>query len=201
MRVQILSPLAEKLAPAVSRAGDTPFMGEIDATADFIVSFGYRSIIRQPMLGQIAGRAINIHISLLPWNRGADPNFWSWYDHTPKGVSIHYIDDGLDTGAIIVQRETDFSPDETLRTSYVKLQAEAARLFSENWPLLRTLPRGAQQTGLGSSHKLADKAALFANLPFGWDTPVAFIEEMGIEAAASRQAFHDIEQEIFTGRR
>ena len=55
------------------------------------------------MLDQINYRAINLHISYLPWNRGADPNLWSAVG-MPKGVTIHYINDGFDTGDILFQK-------------------------------------------------------------------------------------------------
>ena len=83
---------------------------------EFIVSYGYQKIIKQNVLDLFVGRVINLHISLLPWNRGADPNFWSFIEHTPKGVTIHQIEAGIDTGAILVQKEVSFTEDETLRT-------------------------------------------------------------------------------------
>ncbi|MCL0081308.1 hypothetical protein M1N64_03665 [Peptococcaceae bacterium] len=49
-------------------------------------------------MDKFQGRAINLHISFLPWNRGADPNFWSFIENAPVGVSIHYLDEGIDTG-------------------------------------------------------------------------------------------------------
>ncbi len=45
---------------------------------DFIVIYGYRNIIKKPIIDQLKGRIVNLHISLLPWNRGADPNIWSF---------------------------------------------------------------------------------------------------------------------------
>ena len=68
---------------------------------------------------------INIHISMLPWNCGADPNFWSWFYATPKGVSIHCIDSGIDTGGLLTQAEIMFPAGETLRTSYDRLMEHA----------------------------------------------------------------------------
>ena len=38
-----------------------------------------------------------MHISYLPFNRGAHPNYWSFKDNSPKGVTIHFIDNGIDT--------------------------------------------------------------------------------------------------------
>ncbi|HUX61123.1 MAG TPA: formyltransferase family protein, partial [Ignavibacteriaceae bacterium] len=69
-----------------------PMTDEILQDKDFIVSYGYRNIIGKPVLDKFQGRAINLHISYLPWNRGADPNLWSFFDNTPKGVTIHFLD-------------------------------------------------------------------------------------------------------------
>lgn len=129
---------------------------------EWVVSYNYRHIIKSHILSLLPGRVINLHVSLLPWNRGADPNLWSFIDDTPKGVSIHHIDAGLDTGPLIVQRKMDFDPvAETLETSYVKLHAEIQGLFRENWDMLLAgrLP-GRQQPSGGSFHTLKDSASL-----------------------------------------
>ena len=65
---------------------------------DWLISFGFRYIIDKKILDSFKKRAINLHVSYLPWNRGADPNLWSIYENTPKGVTIHQIDSGVDTG-------------------------------------------------------------------------------------------------------
>ena len=103
---------------------------------DFVVSYNYRHIIQPDVLEILANRVINLHISYLPWNRGADPNFWSWLDNTPKGVTIHYIDKGLDTGDIIAQREVKLT-EGTLKTTYETLHGEIQKLFKEYWPIIK----------------------------------------------------------------
>ena len=63
--------------------------------------------------------AVNLHVSYLPWNRGADPNFWSIVEGTPKGITIHKMNYALDKGDIIIQQPIQEFPDtETLETSY-----------------------------------------------------------------------------------
>ena len=52
---------------------------------------------------------INLHISYLPYNRGAHPNFWSFVENTPSGVSIHQVDSGIDTGKIVIQKQINFN--------------------------------------------------------------------------------------------
>jgi methionyl-tRNA formyltransferase len=76
-----------------------------NSSYEFLISFGYRHILRKEIVDYFSGRSINLHASLLPWNRGADPNLWSFLENTPKGVTIHEIDYGVDTGKILAHRE------------------------------------------------------------------------------------------------
>ena len=76
---------------------------------DLIISFGYKKILNKKILGKLSRSPVNLHISYLPYNRGAHPNFWSFVDNTPKGVSIHEIDSGIDTGGIIARRKVNFN--------------------------------------------------------------------------------------------
>ena len=77
--------------------------------------------------------AINLHISYLPFNRGAHPNFWSFVDNSPKGVTIHEIDEGLDTGPIIHQKKLSFNikkkESDTFFKTYKILNNEIQKLF------------------------------------------------------------------------
>lgn len=144
---------------------------------NFVISYGYRHVLKKDALDKLPNRAINLHIAYLPWNRGADPNFWSFVEGTPKGVTIHYLDEGVDTGDIIVQKEVSFdSKNETLATTCQKLQSEIQQLFKDHWPEIKTgrCPRQKQQ-GKGSSHKIRDRETLFHLLNQGWDTPVAVL--------------------------
>jgi methionyl-tRNA formyltransferase len=149
---------------------------------EFLVSHGYRHIISAGVLDRFPRRAVNLHISYLPWNRGADPNLWSFIENTLKGVSIHYLDAGIDTGDLIAQKLIEFAPGETLRTSYGRLQAEIAQLFAANWVRIRAGQCDAvKQTGAGSFHRVADGEKVAHLLTNGWDTPVAELEKAGAE--------------------
>lgn len=142
---------------------------------EFSVSYRYRHIVREPVIDYLKGRIINLHVSLLPWNRGADPNLWSFLENTPKGVTIHYIDKGLDSGDIIAQKEVIFDRGErTLAATYDRLNREIIELFREQWPLVM----GGQTPGMpqpegGTFHRSKDKMN-YAHLLSrkGWQTPV-----------------------------
>jgi methionyl-tRNA formyltransferase len=137
------------------------------------VSHGYRLILRRDVLDRFP--VVNLHISYLPYNRGADPTLWSVLEDTPAGVTIHHIDEGVDTGDVIARRrvELDDAAD-TLATAYAKVQEAMAELFREQWPAISagTAARTPQPPG-GSSHKVADRAVVEHLLTAGWDTPIA----------------------------
>jgi methionyl-tRNA formyltransferase len=77
-----------------------------------------RAILDIPRLG-----CLNVHPSLLPANRGPDPLFWTFHDgHHETGVTIHRMDEGLDTGPIVAQEKITV-PD---GTTYGQLEAECA---------------------------------------------------------------------------
>ncbi len=140
----------------------------------FIVIYGYRHIIKKSVIDFLPDRIINLHISYLPWNRGADPNLWSFLDNTPKGVSIHYVDTGIDTGDIIAQKEILFKEEqETLASTYCRLQQEIVILFKNIWPDILTCscPRQSQDKG-GSFHTTRDKFFFEHLFLKGWETPV-----------------------------
>jgi len=102
-------------------------------------------------------------------------------EHTPKGYSIHYIDNGVDSGPILVQDKAEFSGEETLATSYAKLRLEIENLFMNFWKEIsqgRIKPR--KQEGEGSMHKVKDLDKYkFLMEEKGWDTAVREIEEYG----------------------
>jgi len=147
---------------------------------DWIISYNYPHIISPEIIQNYKGKIINLHISLLPWNRGADPNFWSWADSTPKGVTIHHIDEGIDTGEIIVSQAVDEEDmnfrSATLATTYEYLHKEIVKIFKILWVKFMekggSLPNLGRISGEGSFHLKKDKRAVDHLFPMGWDTPV-----------------------------
>jgi methionyl-tRNA formyltransferase len=191
-RVLYLGPARPQVLEGITRQGDDVACCEerIDdddprlRATEFIVSYGYRHILRPAVVRRFAFRAVNLHIALLPWNRGADPNLWSYLEDTPKGVSIHFIDEGVDTGDLLAQAEVPLGADETLRSSYEKLCAALERLFVQHWPAIRKgeLIATPQPPG-GTFHRAADRRAYEHLLVEGWDTPVSRVSRMALRAA------------------
>ena len=126
---------------------------------------------------------MNIHPAYLPHGRGIYPNFWSFFEGFPKGATVHYIDKGIDTGAILFREEIQFSKTDTLRTSIEKLMQLAESLFLENAEEIfsgkvKTL---ALETSTNPSiyHNRLMSEYFIELLPKGWDTNIRFVEDMG----------------------
>lgn len=152
---------------------------------DFLISYRYRYILPKEILRHFVKSAINLHTSYLPFNRGSDPNFWSFVDKTPNGVSIHYMNEGLDKGDIIAQEMIVFDPKkESFASSYKKLQREIKELFKRNWTDIKnktcaSYPQNSKMGGGGTYHKSCDKDKFMPFLVDGWDTNVAlFLENL-----------------------
>lgn len=124
---------------------------------DWIISYGYRHIISPQIINAIKNPIINLHISFLPFNRGAYPNYWSFKENTPKGVSIHFIDSGIDTGPILIQKKCTFTKSDTLATSYLQLKSAIEELFYASFDKIITQKIVATpQTRQGTFHKKND---------------------------------------------
>ena len=71
---------------------------------DFIALAGYMRLVGAPLLDAFNGRIINIHPSLLPEHPGLNAIEKSFESKKGAGITIHYVDSGMDTGAIIEQQ-------------------------------------------------------------------------------------------------
>jgi methionyl-tRNA formyltransferase len=160
----------------VDRSEDPLMLDELlERQYALVISYGYRHIISPEFIKLFDGRLINLHISLLPWNRGAHPNIWAILENTPKGVTIHRIDKGLDTGDILLQEELVLDEESgTFASTYAFLLQRVEQLLVDNLSAIldNSLESRAQLSG-GSIHYKDDFeriAPLFAEN--GWDTLV-----------------------------
>jgi methionyl-tRNA formyltransferase len=100
--------------------------------ADVAIVVAYGRILPETFLQAFPKGAINVHFSLLPKYRGAAPVNWAIVNgETKTGVTTMQMDAGLDTGAILLQRESEISSNETAPELMQKLSAVGADLLSE----------------------------------------------------------------------
>ncbi len=101
---------------------------------DFIVVVAFGQILPKSVLDMPKYGCINVHSSLLPKYRGAAPIQWTIIEGEEKtGITTMFMDEGLDTGDILLQEETPISDDETGGSLHDRLADMGASL------LLKTL--------------------------------------------------------------
>ncbi len=125
---------------------------------DLGLSIFWGSILRKPFLDMLPRGCLNLHPALLPYNRGAYPNVWSIIDGTPAGVTLHYVDEKVDTGDIVAQLSVPVSPDDTGKALYWRLEQACVKLFRQTWPQIKagTLNRQPQEPHAGTHHRVKD---------------------------------------------
>jgi methionyl-tRNA formyltransferase len=91
------------------------------------------SVIKPEVFTLAPKGAVNIHTGITPEYRSADPIFWAIYNNEPDkvGVTIHFVDKGIDTGAIIHQESVPIYRTDSLTTIYARCIQTGARLYSQ----------------------------------------------------------------------
>ncbi len=104
---------------------------------DLIVVAGFARILTRALVDVPRLGCINVHPSLLPHYRGPEPFYWVLANlEKTTGVTIHHVDEGIDTGDIILQRELEIRPNETETTLMQRSAIVAGELLREAIPLL-----------------------------------------------------------------
>ena len=130
--------------------------------ADVGISLSLGYILKKEFLSCFPMGCINLHPALLPHNRGAYPNVWSIIEGTPSGVTLHYINEGIDTGDIISQEQVPVQSYDTGETLYRKLESASVSIFKRTWPVFKKgeVPCHPQETKGGTYHKARDVQAV-----------------------------------------
>lgn len=99
---------------------------------DFVALAGFMRIVKDGLLNAYAGRIINIHPSLLPSFPGLDAGKQA-FDYGVKytGCTVHFVDAGIDTGAIVTQRAIQIEDGDTLESMMERLHAQEHIAYPE----------------------------------------------------------------------
>jgi phosphoribosylglycinamide formyltransferase-1 len=100
--------------------------------ADIVVLAGFMRIIKHNFLQHFSGRILNIHPSLLP----AFPGLYAWkqaldYGVKLAGCTVHFVDEGTDTGPIITQKCVPVMDDDTPESLPARIQIQAHIAYPE----------------------------------------------------------------------
>jgi len=101
-----------------------------EAGAKGVVLAGFMRVLSADFVERFSGRILNIHPSLLPAFPGARAVEGA-LGHGVKvtGVTVHFVEEAVDTGPIVAQRAVEVLPDDTVDTLHRRIQVEEHRLY------------------------------------------------------------------------
>lgn len=108
-----------------------------EAGVDTVVLAGFMRIVKRGLLAAFPGRVLNIHPALLP----AFPGVESWrqaldYGCKVAGVTVHFVDEGTDTGPIVVQRAVPVLEGDDAASLHARIQVQEHEAYPEALRLL-----------------------------------------------------------------
>lgn len=128
---------------------------------DVVLVFG-TGILKRELINAFPGRIINLHLGLSPYYRGAGTNFWPLVNAEPEyvGATIHYLDEGIDTGPILAHvRPAIASDDGPHELGNRTIVAAADRLIDTAYAHAAGRVHPAAQEGKGRLYKRKDFSA------------------------------------------
>jgi len=101
-----------------------------DVDVEFVALAGFMRVLKAPMLQAFPRRILNIHPSLLP----KFPGLEAWKQalaagEKVTGCTVHYVDEQIDHGDIIAQREVPILPDDTAESLHARIQIAEHELY------------------------------------------------------------------------
>jgi len=147
----------EKQIPVIetpSLRQDEPFKQYLELKPDLLVFAFVTDIVRKRVLDAATHGAIQYHPSLLPAHRGRTAMNWAIMSGaSTTGITIFWVDEGIDTGPVILTREVEIGPDDSVGSIYfdrlypmgVEALVEAVRLVREG-----TAPREEQDESIAT---------------------------------------------------
>lgn len=120
---------------------------------DIICSIYYRYIIKKPVIDACKGRIFNLHPALLPKYRGCSSLTWAIINGESKvGFTFHYIDEGCDTGPILLQNSVRIEEWDTQQSLYMRLMFESMAYFQKVFYMVLSNETGMPQVGTVSRY-------------------------------------------------
>jgi phosphoribosylglycinamide formyltransferase 1 len=103
-----------------------------EANVELVVLAGFMRVLKPPMLEAFPRRIINIHPSLLP----KFPGLEAWKQalaagETVTGCTVHYVDEKIDHGDIIGQRQVEILPNDSAESLHARIQVAERELYPE----------------------------------------------------------------------
>ena len=98
---------------------------------DYIISILFPYIYKTPIFDHVKIGILNLHPSYLPYNRGWHSCSWCILEGTKIGATLHWIDEGIDTGNLCIQKELNIEPHYTANDIYHKIKDIELDIFKD----------------------------------------------------------------------
>ena len=110
------------------------FFGLINSyECDLFVSMSFNQIFKTRLINTPSLGSINCHAGMLPFYRGRNVLNWALInDEKEFGITVHYIDEGIDTGDIIMQKSYEITDDDDYSTLLKKAYSECASILFQS---------------------------------------------------------------------
>jgi phosphoribosylglycinamide formyltransferase-1 len=125
----------------LDEAAEAAFLAALrEAQVDLVVLAGFMRILKGELLRVFAQKVVNIHPALLP----AFPGLDAWkqaldYGAKMTGVTVHFVDQGIDTGPIIAQETVPILPGDSAASLHARIQEVERKIYPE---VIGALARG-----------------------------------------------------------
>jgi len=129
-------------------------LASITTDFDLVISLHCKQIFPAEMVQAV--RCVNVHPGLNPYNRGWFPQVFSIMNGLPLGATIHEIDEQVDHGPIIAQREVSVRSDDTSLTCYERVLEAECELLYEFLPSIVANSYVTMRPAEGNYNSLAD---------------------------------------------
>ena len=145
-KLNCLHILPGKFRTKLDESAEAAFVAALrEAEVDLVVLAGFMRILKGEFLRTFANKVVNIHPALLP----AFPGLEAWrqaleYGVKVTGATVHFVDQGIDTGAIIAQETVPVLPGDTPGTLHARIQEVERRLYPA---AIAALARGEIRVG------------------------------------------------------
>jgi len=124
---------------------------------DYIFGIHFPYIIPKEVLEIPEVGFLNLHPAFLPYNKGWHTPSWAILDKTPYGATLHFMEEALDEGDIIHQKQLKVLPQDTANTLYQRVLKLEEEVFYEAYEkLLSGNPTRISQADKGTAHVKRD---------------------------------------------
>ena len=128
---------------------------------DYIIGIHFPYLIPTEILTIPKIGVLNLHPAYLPFNKGWHTPSWAIMEGYPYGATLHFMEEALDEGDIIHQKEIEVLPIDTANSLYQRVLKLEENVFFEAFDSLSSLnPNRKKQLDKGSSHQKKELKAI-----------------------------------------